>query len=58
MTGLNADSDAREAIAFAILAHERLAGNANTLPAVTGARRPACGGKVCLPPPPAPSSEE
>lgn len=41
-------SDAKEAIAFAILADCTAAGIANTLPRVTGARHPAVTGKVSL----------
>ena len=42
--------DAREAMAFAVLAHEALFGHPTSLPSVTGARRPAVLGKFCLPP--------
>lgn len=41
--------DAREAMAFAVLAHEALFGRPTSLPSVTGARRPAVLGKLCLP---------
>jgi len=41
--------DAREAMAFAVLAHEALFGLPTSLPSVTGARRPAVLGKFCLP---------
>jgi len=41
--------DAREAMAFAILANDALHGLPTSLPAVTGARRPATLGKFCLP---------
>lgn len=41
--------DAREAMAFAVLAHEALFGRPTSLPSVTGARRPAVLGKFCLP---------
>ena len=41
--------DAREAMAFAVLAHEALFGLPTSLPSVTGARRPAVLGKICLP---------
>ena len=41
--------DAREAMAFAILANDALFGLPTSLPAVTGARRPATLGKFCLP---------
>ncbi|MEI6432081.1 MAG: anhydro-N-acetylmuramic acid kinase, partial [bacterium] len=40
------DSDAKEAIAFAILANETLLGNPSNLPSVTGARAPVILGKV------------
>ncbi len=43
--------DAREAMAFAVLAHEALHGLPTSLPSVTGARRPAVLGKLCLPRP-------
>ena len=40
---------AKEALCFAVLAHETLNGVPTSLPAVTGARRPALLGKLCLP---------
>lgn len=43
-------SAAREAIAFAILAHDALLGCPTSLPAVTGAHQAAVLGKLCLPP--------
>lgn len=43
------DADAKEAICFAILANETLAGNPANLPRVTGASRPVLLGKVCRP---------
>ena len=43
-------SDAKEAVAFAILANETLVGNCANLPAVTGAKRPTILGKVTLTP--------
>lgn len=43
------DSDAKEAIAFAILANETLLGNPSNLPSVTGAKRPVIQGKITLP---------
>lgn len=42
-------ADAREAAAFAILAHDACMGIATSLPSVTGAARPACLGKIALP---------
>lgn len=46
---LGVPGDAREAMAFAILANDALFGLPTSLPAVTGARRPATLGKFCLP---------
>lgn len=43
------DPDAKEAIAFAILARETLEGRPANLPSATGARRPAVLGKLCRP---------
>ena len=43
------DVDAKEAIAFAILANETMLGNPSNLPSVTGANRPVLLGKVTLP---------
>lgn len=43
------DPDAKEAVAFAVLAHETLAGVATGMPRVTGASRSAILGKICLP---------
>lgn len=39
--------DAKEAICFAVLAHETMAGNAANLPLVTGARKRVVLGKIC-----------
>ena len=47
---LNVPSDAREAMAFAILANEAIHGHATALPSVTGARRAVVLGKLCFPP--------
>ena len=43
------DPDAKEAVLFAVLAHEWANGVPTSLPAVTGASRPALLGKVALP---------
>jgi anhydro-N-acetylmuramic acid kinase len=40
-------ADAKEAVCFAILANEAVAGNAANIPAVTGARRRVVLGKIC-----------
>lgn len=47
--GLN--PDAKEALCFAVLAHESLNGVPASVPRATGARRPAILGKICLPAP-------
>lgn len=43
------DPDSKEAVCFALLAHERLNGVATGMPSVTGARDRAFSGKICLP---------
>lgn len=43
---LGYNSDAKEAIAFAILANESLGGNCNNVPSVTGASHPVIMGKI------------
>jgi anhydro-N-acetylmuramic acid kinase len=43
------DSDAKEAIAFALMANETMLGNPANLPSVTGAARPVLLGKLTLP---------
>jgi anhydro-N-acetylmuramic acid kinase len=45
--GVTADS--KEAVAFAVLAHERINNTPANLPSVTGARRPAVLGKISTP---------
>jgi anhydro-N-acetylmuramic acid kinase len=42
--------DAKEAVAFALLAYETLNGRASNVPAATGASGPAVLGKVSFPP--------
>jgi len=46
---LGISSDAKEAICFAVLANETLAGNPANIPRVTGAIKPTILGKICLP---------
>ena len=46
--GLGFGADAKEAVAFAILANETVQGRPSNLPAATGARRPAILGKLVL----------
>lgn len=43
------DADAKEALCFAVLAHETLNGVPTNLPTVTGASRPTLLGKICVP---------
>ena len=42
-------SDAKEAVAFAVLADQTVRGRPGSLPGATGADRPAVLGKICLP---------
>jgi anhydro-N-acetylmuramic acid kinase len=42
-------SDAKEALCFAVLAHETVNGVPTNLPSVTGAREGTLLGKLCLP---------
>lgn len=49
-TALGLPAQAREALAFALLADATLAGAAGNLPSVTGAARAVRLGKLCLPP--------
>lgn len=43
---LGFDSDAKEAVAFAVLANETVSGNANNVPTATGASHPVIMGKI------------
>lgn len=45
---LGSDADAREAVAFAVLANETVCGNPGNLCSATGAARPVSLGKICL----------
>jgi anhydro-N-acetylmuramic acid kinase len=45
---LGFSSDAKEAVAFAILANEAINGYANNIPKVTGAKRPVVMGKIVI----------
>ena len=44
------DADAKEAVAFALLAVQCIHADSGNVPSVTGAKRPAILGKICLPP--------
>ena len=44
------DADAKEAVAFALLAVECVTGRSANVPHISGARGPARLGKICLPP--------
>lgn len=46
--GLGFGADAKEAVAFAVLANETVLGRPSNLPAATGARRPVVQGKIVL----------
>jgi anhydro-N-acetylmuramic acid kinase len=45
---LGVPSDSKEAVCFAILANETIAGNPSNVPSVTGARSSTILGKICL----------
>ena len=49
LTAAGFDPDAKEALCFALLAHEALNGVATGMPSVTGARGRAFSGKICPP---------
>jgi anhydro-N-acetylmuramic acid kinase len=42
------NSDAKEAVAFAILANEAINGHFNNIPKATGAKHPVVMGKICM----------
>jgi anhydro-N-acetylmuramic acid kinase len=44
---LGVDPEAKEAIAFAVLANEAVFGHPGNVPSVTGARGPRVLGKIC-----------
>ena len=46
---LGVDPDAKEAVCFAVLAHETLNGHPTNMPSVTGASRGTVLGKICIP---------
>ena len=46
---IGVSSDAKEAICFAVLANETIAGNPTNIPRTTGASKPTILGKICLP---------
>ena len=46
---IGVSSDAKEAICFAVLANELIAGNPTNIPRTTGASKPTVLGKICLP---------
>ncbi|WP_395141543.1 anhydro-N-acetylmuramic acid kinase [Armatimonas sp.] len=48
-TDVGMNGDAKEALAFCVLANETLLGNPANLPSVTGATRPVTLGSVTLP---------
>ena len=43
------DADAKEAVAFALFAVQAIHAEPANVPSVTGAKRPAILGKICLP---------
>ena len=45
---LGFDSEAKEAVAFAVLANECVHGSANNMPSVTGASHPVVMGKISI----------